>query len=62
MGRTATSKLERASFLDKEAGKLTKRDPEASGLLRDMARQERRKAIRQMKRRPKKKKAQLLPR
>ena len=62
MGRTATSKLERAGFLDNEASKLVKRDPEASGMLRDMARLERRKAIRQMKRRPKKRASRLLGR
>jgi len=62
MGRTATSKLERANFIDQEAAKLLKRDPESSRMLRDLARIERRKAIRQMKRRPKKKTTKLLGR
>ncbi len=62
MGRTATSKLERANYLDKEATNLLKRDPEASRMLKDMAHAERRKAIKQMKRRPKKRATRLLSR
>ncbi|MBA7543381.1 hypothetical protein ES705_35712 [subsurface metagenome] len=62
MGRTATSKLERANFLDKEATKLKQRDPESADMLKDLARRERRKAIRQMKRRPKKRTTKLLGR
>jgi hypothetical protein len=62
MGRTATSKLERANYLDKEATSLLKRDPEASRMLKDMAHSERRKAIRQMKRRPRKRTTKLLGR
>ncbi|MBA7581780.1 hypothetical protein ES708_23691 [subsurface metagenome] len=62
MGRTATSKLERANFLDKEAAKLLKKDPESADKLKELARTERRKAIRQMKRRPKKKTTKLLGR
>ncbi|MBA7582727.1 hypothetical protein ES708_24664 [subsurface metagenome] len=62
MGRTATSKLERANFLDKEATKLLKRDPESADMLKNLARAERRKAIRQMKRRPKKRSTRLLGR
>jgi len=62
MGRTATSKLERANFLDKEAIKLKTKDPEASDSLKSLARTERRKAIKQMKRRPKKKVTRLFSR
>ncbi|MBA7548536.1 hypothetical protein ES705_40997 [subsurface metagenome] len=62
MGRTATSKLERANFLDKEATKLLKRDPEAADKLKELARSERRKAIKQMKRRPQKRMTRMLPR
>ncbi|MBA7553335.1 hypothetical protein ES705_45925 [subsurface metagenome] len=66
MGRTATSKLERANFLDKEAVKLVKRDPENADKLKELARSERRKAIKQMKRRPMKRSARrmskMLPR
>ena len=60
MGRTATSKLERANFLDKEATKLLKRDSESADMLKNLARLERRKAIKQMKRRPKKSTTRLL--
>ncbi len=62
MGRTATSKLERANFLDKEATKLKTKDPESADMLKDLARKERRKAIQQMKRRPKKRTTKLLSR
>ena len=62
MGRTATSKLERANYLDKEATKLSKRDPESADMLKTLARIERRKAIKQMKRRPRKRATQLLSR
>ncbi len=56
MGRTAVSKLDRANFLDKEAQKLTKKDPESKRELQDLARQERTRAIKQLKTRPKRKK------
>ncbi|MBA7543377.1 hypothetical protein ES705_35708 [subsurface metagenome] len=62
MGRTATSKLERANFLDKEAAKLKQKDPESADKLKELARVERRKAIRQMKARPKKRMTRMLPR
>ena len=62
MGRTATSKLERANFLDKEAAKLKTKDPESADKLKELARTERRKAIKQMKRRPKKRVTRLLSR
>lgn len=52
MGRTAISKLDRADVLDKKSRELKSRDPEASAQLKDMARSERKKAIRQMRRRP----------
>ncbi|MBA7537125.1 hypothetical protein ES705_29392 [subsurface metagenome] len=62
MGRTATSKLERANFLDKEATKLKTKDPESADMLKNLARVERRKAIKQMKRRPRKRTTKLLSR
>ena len=55
MGRTARSKLDEARQLDKDADTLKKRDPEAASLMDGLARAKRRSAIRQMKRRPKRK-------
>ena len=55
MGRTARSKLDEARQLDKDADALKKRDPEAASLMDGLARTKRRSAIRQMKRRPKRK-------
>lgn len=56
MGKSAESKLERADYLDKTAGRLLKRDPESARSLHDLARSSRKSAIRQLKRRPKKRK------
>jgi len=53
MGRTASSKLSEARQMDKDADALRKRDPEAAIALDGIARAKRRSAIRQMKRRPK---------
>jgi len=49
------SKMREADELDKTATRINKRDPESSGQLKDLARSKRKSAIRQMKRRPKKK-------
>lgn len=56
MGRTALSKLLGAKELDKMADALKTRDPEASRQLADEANKVRKRAIRQMRRRPKKSK------
>ena len=56
MGRSAMSKLSEASELNKEAGKIRKRDPESARSLDDLARIKRKSAIKQMKRRPRRNK------
>lgn len=57
MARDALGKLSEASSLNKEADKLRKRDPSAAVQLDALASAKRRSAIRQMKRRPKRKSA-----
>ena len=57
MGRTAESKLERADFLNATATKIRKKDAESARELDALARIQRRAAIRQLKTRPKKRKA-----
>lgn len=57
MGRTAESKLERAESFDKTATKISKRDPESARELRNLARTTRKSAIKQLKRRPKRRKS-----
>lgn len=56
MGRTAESKLERADFLNKTATKIRKKDAESARALDDLARVQRKAAIKQLKTKPKKKK------
>lgn len=53
MGRSALSKLTDANELSREATKLKKKDPVSSRELEDLARSKRKSAIKQMKRRPK---------
>lgn len=60
MGRSAMSKLADAAELDKQSDKLKKRDPESARQLEEMARSKRRRAIRQMKQRPRKRKESLV--
>lgn len=55
MGRSALSKLADANELSREAGKLAKKDPQSSRELNDLARAKRKSAIKQMKRRPRRK-------
>ena len=55
MGRSAEAKLERADGLNKTAAKIRKKDPESARELDDLARVQRRSAIKQLKRRPKRK-------
>lgn len=55
MARDAMGKLMEASTLNKEADKLRKRDPAAAVSLDGLASRKRRSAIRQMSRRPKRK-------
>lgn len=59
MGRSALSKLEDANLLSREATKLKKKDPVSARELDDLARSKRKSAIKQMKRRPKARKATL---
>jgi len=53
MSRTALGKLGEADELNKTATKIRKRDPESARSLDDLARAKRRSAIKQLKRRPK---------
>lgn len=53
MGRSAIEKLREATEIDKQADKLRKRDASSAAALDGLARQKRASAIRQMKRRPK---------
>jgi len=53
MGKSAESKLERADFLNKTATKIRKKDPENARSLDDLARTTRKSAIKQLRRRPK---------
>lgn len=54
MGRSALSKLADADELSKRATGLRKRDPESARELDNLARSKRKSAIKQLKRRPKK--------
>jgi len=54
MGKTATSKLAEADSLDATASKITKKDPESSRELHELARAKRKSAIKQLKRKPRK--------
>lgn len=54
MGRSADSKLTQADDLDKRAAKLKQADPESSRELKELARRQRKAAIKQLKHRPKK--------
>lgn len=60
MGKSSMSKLNDADELNRMAAKLTKSDPESSHELKELARAKRRQAIRQMKRRPKKRHEKVL--
>jgi len=53
MSRTALGKLSEADELNKTATKIRKRDPESARDLDSLARAKRRSAIKQLKRRPK---------
>lgn len=53
MGKSAESKLERADYLNKTATKIRKKDPESARSLDELARSSRKSAIKQLKRRPK---------
>ncbi|KKL81200.1 hypothetical protein LCGC14_1997130 [marine sediment metagenome] len=53
MGKTAQSKLEQADDLNKTANKIRQRDPESARDLDTLARQARRAAIKQLRRKPK---------
>ena len=53
MGKSAESKLERADYLDRTASKIKQKDPENARILCELARSTRKSAIKQMKRRPK---------
>ena len=55
MGKSAESKLERADFLNATASKIRKKDAESARELDELARTTRKSAIRQLKRRPKRK-------
>ncbi|KKL72561.1 hypothetical protein LCGC14_2083680 [marine sediment metagenome] len=55
MGRSAESKLDRADSFNKTAAKIRKKDPESARELDVLARVQRRSAIKQLKRRPKRK-------
>ncbi len=55
MGKSAESKLERADYLNSQASKIRKKDAQSARELDDLARTTRRSAIRQLKRRPKRK-------
>lgn len=57
MGKSAESKLERADNLNKTATRIRKKDPESARQLDELARSQRRSAIKQMRRRPKRKKS-----
>lgn len=59
MGRSATSKLAEANDLSREAGKLKRKDPESARLLEELAHSKRKSAIKQLKRRPKRRATQL---
>lgn len=59
MGRSALSKLGDADELSKRATALRKKDPENARALDDLARAKRKSAIKQLKRRPKKRAAAL---
>lgn len=56
MGKSADSKLEHADRLNKTASSIRKKDPESARELDDLARVQRKAAIKQLKRRPKRKK------
>ena len=60
MGKSALSKLSEADDLNKTATKIRKRDPENARSLDELARSKRRSAIRQMKRRPKRARREVL--
>jgi len=53
MGKTVESKLERADFLNKKAAQIRKKDPESARSLDDLARVQRKSAIKQLRRHPK---------
>lgn len=57
MARDALGKLQEASTLNKEADKLRKRDPGSALALDSLAQAKRRSAIKQMRRRPNRKRA-----
>ena len=57
MSRTAMGKLAEADDLNKTATKIRKRDPDNARKLDDLAHTKRNSAIKQMKRRPKRTKA-----
>lgn len=59
MGRSALSKLGDADELSRQATKIKKKDPESARELDSLARLKRKSAIRQMKRRPKKRRVSL---
>lgn len=59
MGRSALSKLADADDLNKSATRIRKRDPENARALDDLARSKRKSAIKQMRRRPKRKRTPL---
>lgn len=56
MSKSALGKLAEADDLNKTATKIMKRDPESARQLNDLARMKRKSAIKQLRRRPKKKK------
>lgn len=53
MGKSAEDKLEKADRLNATASKIRKKDPQSARELDDLARVQRKSAIRQLKRRPK---------
>lgn len=53
MSKTAIGKLAEADELDKTATRIKRRDPESAQSLKDLARAKRKSAIKQMRRRPK---------
>jgi len=57
MGRSAESKLERAGRFDKLARGFAKSDPESAQALKEVARKDRKRAIKQLAKRPKRKKS-----
>lgn len=57
MARDALGKLQEASVLDKEAAKLKAKDPVSASELQNLARLKRKSAIKQMRRRPKRRKS-----